>query len=385
MANELIVSEQAQQFLPVMPMAIALQRRSAIVEFAKQIMVKDTDYGIIPGTGTKPSLLKPGAEKLCSFFGLAPVFVPVETIEDWTGIDHDNEAFFLYRYRCELFRNGNMIGSGVGSCNSWESKYRYRSGERVCPHCGKATIIKGKVEFGGGWLCFAKKGGCGAKFDDNDPAIINQSVGKVKNPDPADVVNTIDKMAQKRALVAATLIAVNASEFFTQDVEDMAGGYVDATYTVVATAPQNYVPAPQHEEEQFGRQEPQRQPAQRKATPAPAPKANGNGKPEKESTPHTRFHGQGTATFGPNWDTVRGMIAQYVAHSDTSNDITDANKDALAENFKMNSRDWQKWARGGMDEALMITLMPESVEVQVEGNLFDVPPSGFDEVALQAA
>jgi hypothetical protein len=34
------------------------------------------------------------------------------------------------------------------------------------------------------------------------------------------VVNTIQKMAQKRALVAATLISTSASEFFTQDVED---------------------------------------------------------------------------------------------------------------------------------------------------------------------
>jgi hypothetical protein len=40
------------------------------------------------------------------------------------------------------------------------------------------------------------------------------------NPDGADVVNTIQKMAQKRALVAATLIATSASEFFTPDVED---------------------------------------------------------------------------------------------------------------------------------------------------------------------
>ena len=43
---------------------------------------------------------------------------------------------------------------------------------------------------------------------------------RIPNPDVADVVNTIQKMAQKRALVAATLIARSASEFFTQDVED---------------------------------------------------------------------------------------------------------------------------------------------------------------------
>jgi hypothetical protein len=42
----------------------------------------------------------------------------------------------------------------------------------------------------------------------------------VPNEDIASQVNTINKMAQKRALVAATLIAVNASEFFTQDLED---------------------------------------------------------------------------------------------------------------------------------------------------------------------
>src|SRR5205085_1753732 len=81
----------------------------------------------------------------------------------------------------------------------------------------------------GGWLCFAKKGGCGAKFLAGDPNIESQPTGRVLNPDIADQVNTIQKMAQKRALVAATLLAVNASEFFTQDLEDM---YVDATFTV---------------------------------------------------------------------------------------------------------------------------------------------------------
>ena len=89
-------------------------------------------------------------------------------------------------------------------------------------------------------MCFGKKGGCGAKFAEDDAAIVNQPVGKVPNPDVADLVNTIDKMAQKRALIAATLIAVNASEFFTQDVEDMV---VDAAYTVVEQATRVATPA----------------------------------------------------------------------------------------------------------------------------------------------
>ena len=38
----------------------------------------------------------------------------------------------------------------------------------LCPNCGKDTIIKGKPEYGGGWVCYSKKGGCGAKFTDEE-------------------------------------------------------------------------------------------------------------------------------------------------------------------------------------------------------------------------
>lgn len=69
--------------------------------------------------------------------------------------------------------------------------------------------------------CFKKKGGCGAKFPDGDQTIESQQTGRVFNPDIADQVNTIQKMSQKRSLVGAVLLAVNASEFFTQDIEDM--------------------------------------------------------------------------------------------------------------------------------------------------------------------
>jgi len=49
---------------------------------------------------------------------------------------------------------------------------------------------------------------------------VETALYRIPNPDVADAVNTIQKMAQKRALVAATLIATSASEFFTQDMED---------------------------------------------------------------------------------------------------------------------------------------------------------------------
>ncbi len=226
MSDNQLVIRNSSALMPAMGIQDAIARYNAVVDFTKQVMKADKDYGVIPGAGNKPTLLKPGAEKLCSLFGLAPKFSPLDHTVDF------EKGLFYLQYECNLYRDGVMVGSGIGSCNSMEKKYRYRQGERVCPSCGKPTIIKGKQEYGGGFICFAKKGGCGAKFGDNDPAIVKQDIGQVENPDRADLLNTIDKMAQKRALVAAILITTNASEFFTQDIEDMTfieGQFIDVT------------------------------------------------------------------------------------------------------------------------------------------------------------
>ena len=208
------------QFMPAMSIELAVERYNTITEFVSRVLRRDVDYGTIPGT-EKLTLLKPGAEKLTTFFGLSTRFEIIERIEDWTGAEHEGEPFFYYLYRCQLYRGDLLVAEADASCNSRETKYRYREAQRVCPACSQAAIIKGREEYGGGWLCFKKKGGCGAKFPNGDAAIESQQTGRIFNPDIADQVNTIQKMSQKRALVAATLLAVNASEFFTQDVEDI--------------------------------------------------------------------------------------------------------------------------------------------------------------------
>jgi hypothetical protein len=199
------------------PMSVtdARAQYETFVRFSKDILKEKIDYGRIPGTD-KPTLFKPGAEKLCVFFRLTSEFVILDKIVDFEG------GIFYFQYQCRLStRNGTLIATGNGSCNSRESKYRYRTAERVCPECGQPAIIKSKAEYGGGWYCFPKKGGCGAKFGPGNSAITEQEIGRIENPDPADLLNTIDKMAQKRALVAATLIATGASEFYTQDLDDL--------------------------------------------------------------------------------------------------------------------------------------------------------------------
>jgi len=181
-----------------------------VQEAMKAVMRSGEHYGVIPGT-EKPTLLKPGAEKLCLLFRLDPQYQITRT-------DHD-DGHLEYEVICTLYHipTGQRVASGVGMCSSRESKYRYRRATHACPHCGESSIIKGKAEYGGGWLCWRKKGGCGAKFNDTD----FEDAGMVENADIADVFNTILKMSKKRAMVDATLTATAASDIFTQDLEDM--------------------------------------------------------------------------------------------------------------------------------------------------------------------
>ena len=197
--------------MPVATPPQLMQAHAATVEFIKSVLKEGTDYGVIPGTGDKPALLKAGAERLTAGYGLRPEYDdPIEsecdhdrenayTLTKWVkrdkpknrDVEYDmkadgrgrNKKFGsnwvwqeceieegvsrgLYRYviRCRLFLGDREVGQGVGSCSSMETKY-IRS--------------------------------------------------------PRDSENTILKMAKKRAYVDAVLTTLGLSDRFTQDVEDM--------------------------------------------------------------------------------------------------------------------------------------------------------------------
>jgi len=203
-----------------LPDEVAFKRDIMAINRFQQVvhsnMVAGQDYGVIPGT-TKPTLLKPGAEKIAKLLGLADQYEILDRQEDW------NKPFFRYLIKCSLISvaHGTTISEGLGECNSMEAKYRWRESKRKCPACGAEAIIKGKTEYGGGWICFKKAGGCGAKWEDGDVEIESQSIGRVENDDIYSQVNTILKMSKKRALVDAALSAGRLSNVFTQDIEDM--------------------------------------------------------------------------------------------------------------------------------------------------------------------
>lgn len=229
--------------MPAMSIEQSVDRYNALVEFTKKVMKAGKDYGVIPGTD-KPTLMKPGAEKLCTLFGFAPEFEIADKIVDFKG------GLFYFQYRCMLIREGAIVATGLGSCNSMEKKYRYRNvTEKKATQEERERAIR--VE--------SKSGSYG-----------NYKVYVLENTEPYDLINTIDKMAQKRALVAAILIGANASEFYTQDVEDMP--YIEGEYREVAEEK----PAPQ-KAEKVTPKAPVTRDEQNKVTPVPASSGHSNG------------------------------------------------------------------------------------------------------------
>lgn len=130
-------------------------------ELIKRNLVDKVDYGIIPGCGNKPSLFKPGAEKIIRIFHVSISYEDITPIFD---IDKGNVSHTI---TCSAFFNGTLVQQGVGSANSFEKKF-FRASK-------------------------------------NDRLALD---------------NTILKMAKKRALVDVALQLGSLSNTFTQDVED---------------------------------------------------------------------------------------------------------------------------------------------------------------------
>lgn len=178
------------------------------------VMKNGEHYGVIPGCGTKKVLLKAGAEKLSLTFKLSSHFrIDVSELQN-------GHREYMVTTTITHIPTGLVYGEGVGSCSTMESKFRYRNATLACPSCSKSSIIKGKEEYGGGYVCYKAKGGCGAKFSSTDERIIGQQIGKTENDNIADTYNTVLKIAKKRSQVDAVLTVTAASDIFTQDLEE---------------------------------------------------------------------------------------------------------------------------------------------------------------------
>lgn len=154
----------------------------------QKVMKDGTHYGKIPGTQSK-SLYKAGAEKLMATFRLAAK----PEVED---LSENGEI--AYRVTVILLTaNGTFVGAGIGECSSAEEKYSWR-----------AAVHKKE------WDATPENRRRVKYYRDG------KEVQQVRT-NPADVANTILKMAKKRAQVDAVITATAASDIFTQDIEDL--------------------------------------------------------------------------------------------------------------------------------------------------------------------
>ncbi len=160
------------------------EQRNMLREFIRTQLKEgiNADYAQIPGT-PKKSLLKPGAEKIANLFRLG-----TRIIDRQRDID-SSDGFVMFAYTMECFHipTGRVISQCEGSANSKEKKY------------------------------IAQK--------------------------PMDIVNTLQKMAQKRAYVGAVISATGASDFFTQDMEESMAEAKAKTAEVSQRAAQPFTPA----------------------------------------------------------------------------------------------------------------------------------------------
>lgn len=203
----------------------AQQRLDLVQKFFKEVMKEGEDYGPAYPGAKAIILYRSGGDKLCQFLGVVQRPKVTARIEHW-ALDGVGIAFFHFEIESELvsLRTGQVVAVGMGSCNSREVKYRYRTSERKCPECKNEAIIRSKYpdrQTGEkGWYCLPKKGGCGEKFDHDDEDIIDQEVGRVENTEIADLHHTILRVAKKRSNGDSIVTISRAIGFMVAGVKD---------------------------------------------------------------------------------------------------------------------------------------------------------------------
>jgi len=196
-----VVSDNTNRSLPFLAIGGIKEMVGHVESVIKDIMVVEQDYGNIPGV-EKKILFLPGAQKLGMAFQLKP---------EYKIIVYRSALHIQYDITCVLSsrQTGVVIGEGVGSCSTYESKYRYRWDYTDTPVPSEYWDTRDKSLLGEGDVkpVKGKKGWVIAK--------------RIENPDIADIYNTVLKMAKKRAYVDAIQMATSCAHIFTQDLEDM--------------------------------------------------------------------------------------------------------------------------------------------------------------------
>lgn len=181
--------------------AESMQKIATFQAVIQKNLKEDHDYGVIPGT-QKPTLFKPGAEKILMLMGITSEYDIAEKVQDYEN------GFFAFTVKAVLSRNGLKITEGLGHANTKESRYmnRWVTEKKIPEGIDRDTLQTREKP---------------SKFKEGE----FYTEYLIDNSDSFTLANTVLKMAKKRAQVDAVLTVASLSEIFTQDMEDL----VDAT------------------------------------------------------------------------------------------------------------------------------------------------------------
>ncbi len=200
-----------------------IQRQSDMInDLLRKKMVEATKennyqghFGIIPGTKQK-SLLKPGAEMIAKMFRLGAQYEhKIEPMPN--GHINVSVTACIIHYPTQT-----VIGYGVGSCSTLESKHRYRTGpfEFTGKPVPKEYWDLRKNDPEGAQKLLGGRGFTAKKNPETGFYEIAIQGEKVENPDPADVWNTALKVAKKRAYVDGIQTCSAAGDIFMVNAEN---------------------------------------------------------------------------------------------------------------------------------------------------------------------
>lgn len=184
--------------------ADVISMKATVQDVLKSQMQEDVHYGKIPGTGDKPTLLKSGAEMLRMVFNMSTI-CNAEDVQISNKDDHKTYEICMHI----LNKEGIKVATGLGTCSTMESKYKYRS---------QLTDRKVPSEY---WESRDKELLGGPQYSPKKVKGAWLVSERVEHDNPADYYNTVKKMAKKRAMADGILTATCSSDLFTQDLEDL--------------------------------------------------------------------------------------------------------------------------------------------------------------------
>jgi len=179
----------------------AMNKIASFQSIVQKTLQPDHDYGVIPGT-QKPTLLKPGAEKILMLMGVTSEYEVIEQVTDYA------DGFFAYTVRAVLSKGNVKITEGLGHANTREARYtnRWVTAGKIPEGLDRDSLQTREKE---------------SKFKEGE----TYTEYLIANSDGFTLANTVLKMAKKRSQVDAVLTIASLSEIFTQDLEDMPDGF----------------------------------------------------------------------------------------------------------------------------------------------------------------